>query len=146
MSLETSLNVSGLTCPRGCNGSRTARFFRKHAQGPKVRCRIIIGSGRPELARPMSHLGRQEPLAQVGTDGRHGWLADLPPRYADRQDCAHGGRSKPPRRHSSADIRQLSARVSPPVRPGVCDSTSMRSMSPWNVICQRRPKRRTKAK
>ena len=34
MSLETSLNVSGLTCPRGCNGSRPARFLRKHAQGP----------------------------------------------------------------------------------------------------------------
>jgi hypothetical protein len=41
--------------------------------------------------RPMAEPGRQQPLAQVGTAGRHGWKADLRRDHLERLPVTRSG-------------------------------------------------------
>jgi hypothetical protein len=51
------------------SGSRTARFFRKHAQGPKVRCRDQVADA--PNSRPMSQLARTLRFDRGAANGRN---------------------------------------------------------------------------
>jgi hypothetical protein len=78
----TVLGAPGGEIPSG-DSTRSARFFRKHAQGPKVRCWIRV-AGHQELARPISQLGRTDTLSAAAVNDRNRRVLVIPESRAER--------------------------------------------------------------